>query len=497
MRFSREYVERFGHVGIVAETPAAYAVAQGKFTENLIQLIWRNSLYDGSALKTVTGLPVTVHTAGRYNKGAGPDFKNADITIGGQRLHGDVEIHKHAREWFEHKHHLSPLYNHTALHVFMERSDATPAATTRRGRTLHELEIGLHLRHPLEELHRELEVVHTPLTGRPFIPPCTRHLLKLGPRTAPELFNIIGDGRALIKSNRVIARLTRAEPEQVFYELLFETLGYSAFNRQFGAVARAMPRARLLEIIAQNPAIPPAAAARAALCRVAGFPFLHDGADTDAAVQAALMSATALPPITPIFGPDDWPLARCRPANFPQRRIAALAALLATGFSANALQRRFAELPLDPTAAQTRKFARGMLETFTNVTDPFWDLRYTFTKPSKSPKRLIGADKAVSIAIDCVIPFLLAVSRAGNNLDMEQRLVLFYHALPIPSSSAMLDFMRKTVLGRDTAFTPRSVCHQQALLQIYKDFCHAAPAACSGCPFVEYLKALRAAQASC
>ncbi len=496
MRFSREYIERFGHDGMVAESPAAYAIAQGKFTENLIQLIWRNSLYDGSALKTVAGLPVTVHAAGRFNKGAGPDFKNADITINGQRIHGDVEIHKHAREWFEHKHHLSPLYNHTALHVFVERGVATPAAATRRGRTIHELEIGLHLRHPLEDLHRELEVVQAPLTGRPFNPPCAGHLLKLGPRAAPGLFNIIGDGRALIKSNRVIARLARAEPEQIFYELLFETLGYSAFNRQFGAVARAMPRARLRDIIADNPAIPPAASARAALCRVAGFPLLHDGADTEAAAQATLMMATALPPITPIFGPDDWPLARCRPANFPQRRIAAMAALVASDFGADALQRRFAALPLDATAAQTRKFARGVLEIFTNITDPFWDCRYTFTKPTKNPKKLIGADKAVSIAADCIIPFLLAVSRAGNDLDMEQRLVLFYHALPIPSSSAVLDFMRKTVLGRDAAFAPRSVCHQQALLQVYKDFCHAAPAACSGCPFVEYLKTLGAAQAS-
>lgn len=496
MRFSREYIERFGHDGMVAETPAAYAIAQGKFTENLIQLVWRNSLYDGGALTTVAGLPVTVHSAGRYNTGAGPDFKNADITIGGHRLHGDVEIHKHAREWFEHKHHLSPLYNHTALHVFMERGENTPPATTRRGRTLHELEIGLHLRHPLDELHRELEVVHAPLTGRPFNPPCTVHLQKLGPRTPAELFNIIGDGRALIKSNRVIARLARAEPEQVFYELLFEALGYSAFNRQFGAVARAMPRVRLLEIIAQNPAIPPAAAARAALFRVAGFPLLHDGADAEAAAQAALMVAVALPPVTPIFGPNDWPLARCRPANFPQRRIAALAALVAADAGADALRRRFDALPLDASAARAREFARGIMDTFTGITDPFWDRRYAFAKPSKNPKKLAGADKAVSIAADCVIPFLLAVSRAENDLDLEQRLVLFYHALPVPSSSAVLDFMRKTVLGRDAAFAPRSVCHQQALLQVYKDFCHAAPAACVGCPFVEYLKTLKAAQIS-
>ncbi len=252
MRFSREYIIRFGHGGMVAENPAAYAIAQGKFTENLIQLIWRNGLYDRSALNTVAGLPVTVHAAGRFNTGAGPDFKNADLTIGGIRLRGDVEIHKHAREWFEHKHHLSSLYNHTALHVFMERSDTTLPATTRRGRTLHELDLGLHLRHPLDELHRELEVVHAPLTGRPFNPRCTPLLQKLGPAASAGLFNIIGDGRALIKSNRVIARLAHSGHEQVFYELLLETMGYSAFNRQFAAVAHAMPRATLLEIIARK-----------------------------------------------------------------------------------------------------------------------------------------------------------------------------------------------------------------------------------------------------
>lgn len=486
-RFDAGYLRLLHDTGFTAaETAAGPYRPAGRYTENIVQLVWRNGLYDGGAMKTSAGNALKVVSPGRFNRSSGPDFKNAALEIDGERVAGDIEIHKHAREWYEHKHHLSPLYDHTVLHVFVERSENTPAAVTKKGRTVRELEIGLYLRHPIEELGREVESAESPLSGRPFTPPCAALVRGLSADTVPKLLDFVGDGRALLKSNRAAARLSAAPPEQVFYEMLFETLGYSRFNTRFGALARAMPLERLRSLAADDPSLPPAVASRDILLRLAGLyePEEENGPPRPETVPGGTR---------PLFGKDDWPLARCRPANYPHRRIAALCAMMFDpAFSIPALKQNISALPLAASFEQTKSFAKRMLAGFTAVSDPFWDRHYTFRRPAKAPKKLVGADKAGSIMIDAVIPILLASARGENDLDMEHRLVLLYHALPAPSSNAVIDFMVKTALGHEHRGAARTVPRQQALLQIYKDFCHGSPASCAGCPFVEYLKSLRA-----
>lgn len=456
-----------------------------KLSEHLIHLLWRNGLYDKSALKTTSGLPLKIVSAGRFNRAAGPDFKNAVIIAGGERLIGDVEIHKNAREWLEHKHDRSPLYNNTVLHVCLEHGQNTPPARTKKGKVPHELELGLYMRHPIEELHEELESAQAPVTSRPADAPCRTLLAKMDPADIARLLDLVGDGRMLIKSNRVIDRLEKGDAEQVLHELIAEYLGYARFTAQFRALARAIGKKEIGQIISRNPALPPHICAQTVYFRLSG---LAQGGGGEMADYLTMLERVDCGDIQPLFTRNDWPLAACRPANYPERRIAALSHIAAYGPSAKQYHALWESLPLPPDEKAVKAFVKNILERFTGISDPFWDFHYSFTRHAKRAKKLVGRDKALSLALDCLVPFLLAQCRRDNDTAMEQRLVAVYHALPPSASNAVVDYMARNMIGKENPFQARSVRHQQALLQLYKDFCHRAPAGCEGCAFVEYLK---------
>ena len=52
-----------------------------------------------------------ISSPGWWNLEAGPDFRNAELFVDGNRICGDVEIHLSSGEWYQHRHHLDPRYN--------------------------------------------------------------------------------------------------------------------------------------------------------------------------------------------------------------------------------------------------------------------------------------------------------------------------------------------------------------------------------------------------
>ncbi len=461
-----------------------------KVSEHIIQLLWRNGLYNKSNMKTTCGIPLEIVKPGRLNKSAGPDFKNALIIIGNQKKTGDVEIHLQAKSWYDHNHHLSPLYNNTILHVFLSRRENTTPAVNKNGKTVPELELGVYLRHSLEELQTELEDAESPITGRPHAPPCSRILEKAGGKSVEYLLDLVADGRMLIKSNRIIDRLEKTNPDQLLYEIFFECLGYTRFTDNFRKLARLVPLETLRELVKKNTSLSPYLTAQAVFFEISG---LIDGAtktDADAELMELIgnFEKVRSPKIERAFRLNDWQLGGCRPVNYPQRRVAAFSHLAITECDFKRIANLMSNVPADSLPKDQKKFVRGLLEKFTETSDPFWNRRYTFNRPARTPKKLIGKDRAVSLLVDCIIPFCLAVSRQKDDAEFEHKLVTIYHAVPKPSSNAIIDFMKRNMFGKGGGFAVKTVLHQQALIQLYKDFCFLAPAGCKGCAFLELLK---------
>jgi len=101
----------------VAEPPATWRRA---VPEKLVRCLWFDTRWRPEILGTLDGRPVLVHSPGRWNVQAGPDFQQASLEFGdGIRQRGDIEIHVSASGWTAHRHHLDPRYNNVILHVVL------------------------------------------------------------------------------------------------------------------------------------------------------------------------------------------------------------------------------------------------------------------------------------------------------------------------------------------------------------------------------------------
>jgi hypothetical protein len=75
----------------VAEAPETW---HHPIPEKLVWCLWFDQRWRPSALRTLDGREVMVHSPGRWNLHAGPDFQQASIAfVDGARHRGDVEIH--------------------------------------------------------------------------------------------------------------------------------------------------------------------------------------------------------------------------------------------------------------------------------------------------------------------------------------------------------------------------------------------------------------------
>jgi len=103
------------------------------YNETLLHWIWGNRHLANRRLETNKNKPVIIHHPGNLNATDGPDFINAEVSIGTLRFHGDVEIHWSAQDWFRHAHHTDKNYNRVILHVVF--NDEVQSAATRPDQT--------------------------------------------------------------------------------------------------------------------------------------------------------------------------------------------------------------------------------------------------------------------------------------------------------------------------------------------------------------------------
>ena len=105
-------------------TPPSVEEFQGLYgpfqvSELVLQRIWLKAAFDTSRMRDDKGRPVDLTHPGDWNRLSGPDFKNATLSIGGERRYGDVEIHFSARDWLGHGHGENPDFDNVVLHVVL------------------------------------------------------------------------------------------------------------------------------------------------------------------------------------------------------------------------------------------------------------------------------------------------------------------------------------------------------------------------------------------
>lgn len=478
----------------VAEAEAA------AISEKLVCCLWFDVRWRPSTLRTLDGRTLVVHSPGRWNRQAGPDFLQAVIEFSdGERCRGDVEIHRYASGWTAHRHHHNARYNQVMLHVILWND--RQATTVRRadGQTVPQVALAPQLPRPLSVYQDEIVAEAYPQTSVPHPGRCYEVLRALPLHSAAQCLERAGDRRLHQHLQRWARRATAVGLEQVMYEAVARALGAMGYRQHLQHLARAVPW-RVLQAILRD--IEPASrglVAEAVLLGGAGLvpPQGSAGATTHAAspyIRQLQDIWRGLPRHLhqQAWQPAAWRQPHGRPANTPERRLAALAQLVARYHHTTLLEALLepcvivGHTPADMPSG--RRLGRALLRRLDCPGPSYWTQHARLGQRLRRAARLIGTQRALTIVIDAVLPVLCLYARDTHHTGLQAHLCMVYQAAPRLPDNTVLRYMTRRLLGNDPALVPlvTGARRQQGLLQLFTDHCENDEGDCQGCDFPTY-----------
>lgn len=86
--------------------------------ERTLQVKLHDMFVDGTKkVRGISGNMIHILNPGRLNPYPGPDFLDMALLINGELHIGKGEFHKHASDWFAHKHHMDKRYDDVLIHI--------------------------------------------------------------------------------------------------------------------------------------------------------------------------------------------------------------------------------------------------------------------------------------------------------------------------------------------------------------------------------------------
>ena len=176
-----------------AEAPVSW---HRTIPEKLVRCLWFDQRWRPTSLQTLDGREVVVHSPGRWNLQAGPDFQQASIAfVDGVRYRGDVEIHRYASGWTAHRHHLDARYNNVILHVCLWNDRQTPEVRRADGHLVPQIALEQFLPRPLASYQADIVLEDYPYKTAHIHGRCYETLQQLAPQDICAILDRAGDTR--------------------------------------------------------------------------------------------------------------------------------------------------------------------------------------------------------------------------------------------------------------------------------------------------------------
>lgn len=420
-----------------------------------VQSLWFSGLL-GSEFVTTEGERVRILAPGEWNHGAGPDFQLATVEVAGRIASGPVEIDLEARNWERHGHDASEAFSGVVLHVVLAEEGVGYFTRTLENRAVPRIRIAPEVVREALGKPRLTQALARP--GR-----CLTPLAGLAEGDLAKLLEEAGRHRAHRKAVR-LQRVVRFQGRsQALWEAFAEALGYSRNRLPMRLVAQRLPVAVLRKL--------PPDEVPAVLFGAAGFlgPDLHEKAPPDSQAWVEELWKTWWQHRIEFEFSEErklpWDRGASRPGNHPERRLAALAAAVAVWPS------------LLKAASESPPFSR-FKKLATGLRDPFWDHHHTLTsKRSAKPVALLGESRLKEFLINTLYPMAVENEKSAWGA---------FRAVHGGAPNQKTRRCQERLFGNSERRFPKA-WEQQALLQIYQDFCLEDRGDCKECPFPEQL----------
>lgn len=409
--------------------------------------VWQHRLVLAGDMVTTDGRRVEIIDPGMLNRDAGPDFFNAKVRIGSDMWCGNVEMHVRASDWYKHGHDSDRAYDSVILHV-VGADDCSVSVDG--GRMLPQMV--MQCAPDFSERYRNM--VDAPSERLA----CFNELREVPKIYVSDCLTAMAFERLYEKSERILTLFDRLDgnwPEAV-YVTLARALGFGLNSQAFEQLALAVPLRTLLKHRDNAEAIE-------------GLLFGHAGllpaslAEQDPRVQLMqreyrfMCHKFGLQPPAPIV----WKMARTRPQNFPHRRIAALAAMVADGFAVASYV----------SSICTLEEARSVFDDI--ILPYYWTRRFTFgPMGGVSMSRAFSRSSIDSLVINVVVPSMYAYGLRYGDEAMQRRAVELLEELPAERNTVTRLFEAAGVECRDAFMS-------QALIQLRRAYCE--PRKCLYC----------------
>ncbi|MGJ3243732.1 MAG: DUF2851 family protein [Opitutales bacterium] len=386
-----------GNAGLVEEIQGLYGPVF--VSELLIQRIWLRQTLVPGPWRTAEGAELQVLHPGRWNRLAGPDFREARLAINGRPVTGDVEVHFHERDWWAHGHAADPGFVGVVLHVVLfpgkGASDAGPQRVrTLRGLVPHSLVLLPLLSEDLEQLASD-DALQCAGDRDGLVAMAALLALPLPERRAKLRALAAQRWAARLRFTR--RRVEREGFAEAAHQLLFEILGFRRNRAPMADLALACPHGS---------------------CRL-------DPGVLDPEARFAERRG-------------DWTLAGLRPANHPRRRLAQARALYDR---IPDWPDRLARLRLPPWLVSDRE------QTPAARRRSHWS-SWTETVRRDVFADTIGGTRWLTWLADGLLP-LLAVREDADATEAERAAGLWFHSQPGDIPDALKVFLANSRITGD------------------------------------------------
>lgn len=468
--------------------------------EELVRCVWFGQHIKKDKLYTDDGSRLEVLSPGWWNSEGGPDFRHAEILLEGKGLvKGDAEVHVFSSDWVRHQHDKQHTYDTVCLHVVMWNDNQGEYIKNSRGQCIPQLTLTKYLDTELDDLVDVIDV-ESYLKGKKVNPGHCQTAInnqKADEKWLGSFLDFAGDERILQKAKRYERWVEKRPFEQVLYEAIMESLGYKNNKEPFLTLASRLPLEDIRYLIPEDASVQRKRLAIQSLLLGAAGLLPHQGnaisssdKETEEYISGIEDAWCELQKKTGRTSMErkDWNYAGIRPANFPERRIAAIANILSECSSLSIFRHILSVLEKVEGCQEEQKimktFPEHIQSLFLDISDSYWSHHYTLQgKKLAKPIKLLGKERASHIFINVIIPILLVYARRHDNTTLEKILHLTYrNYTPLPGTS-VTKFMSSRIFGQPDASKKliTSARRQQGLYQIFKDFCENDNISCNRC----------------
>lgn len=404
--------------------------------EDFLHYLWKFKKFDTLNLKTFNNEEITISNVGQYLELAGPDFFNAQITIGDQKWAGNVEIHLKSSDWYVHHHEKDAGYENVILHVVWEHDTEIFRSNNTE---IPVLELKKYVEKETVENYQSLMAPKSWIF-------CEKQLKDIDEFTLKNWQERLFFERLERKSKPIFDLLeqTNQDWEAVLFCLLAKNFGLNTNGEIFLKIAQSIPFSIIRKESFEVENLEALIFGNAGLLdsekednyfkdlKFRYFYLLHK----------YQMEKNCIEPVQ---------FFKHRPDNFPTIRLSQLANLY------HSQQNLFSKI-------STLNSLKRSYEVFQVSASEYWLNHYQFDKESPKKKKMFSKSFIDLIVINTIIPLWFAFAKSQGKEIAEELISLLNEVTP--EKNAIIDKFRTFGIPSKSAF------ETQSLLQLKNEYCN-------------------------